>query len=188
MHKIRGISDHGSIDSHALMTLTPSCWTLWLMKTAWKPLNPNITSACHFFRFHSSIYQFHTFQVYFDSKAQNNGFSWKLNKKECAINFYGNMSFEWFIEIYFNQINKKWIVFSYFYSGILLSDQNLRFNRIFPFTLFAMLKHCGTWFTSTANWISNKFHKSGIISNNRVLSIYVMSAYLEKCAYMDNVY
>lgn len=111
MHKIRGISDHGSIDSHALMTLTPSCWTLWLMKTAWKPLNPNITSACHFFRFHSSIYQFYTFQVYFDSKAQNNGFSWKLNKKECAINFYENMSFEWFIEIFSIELMRNESIF-----------------------------------------------------------------------------
>lgn len=53
MHEIRGISNHRSIDSHALMALSPARRTLWLMKATCKPLYPNITGAGHFFRFHS---------------------------------------------------------------------------------------------------------------------------------------
>ena len=56
VHKIRGMADHRSIYSHALMTLTSSRWALWLMKAAGKPLNPNVTVACHFFRFHSKYF------------------------------------------------------------------------------------------------------------------------------------
>lgn len=53
MHEIRGISNHRSIDSHALMTLSSTRWTLWLMKATCKPLYHNITGASHFFWFHS---------------------------------------------------------------------------------------------------------------------------------------
>lgn len=53
MHEIRGISNHRSVDSHTLMTLSPTRWALWLMKAACKPLYHNITGAGHFFWFHS---------------------------------------------------------------------------------------------------------------------------------------
>lgn len=75
VHKICGMADHRPVNSHALMALTPSRWALWLMKAAGKPLNPNVTVASHFFRFHS--------KYFFNNAEEDPIRKWKKEKLRC---------------------------------------------------------------------------------------------------------
>lgn len=56
VNKIGGITDHRPIYPQSLVVLPPASRTLRLMEAARKPLDPNITSARHFFVFHSVLF------------------------------------------------------------------------------------------------------------------------------------